>query len=830
MPTYTIDPDYNDDGNGPREVWVTTSDYYAGDGTLYEAGTILKDAYLADLAAASPAAQLGLIDESTLEGFTNAWFTTQDREPFEPVLNDDGTEYITGPRWRLQPDKYGQDLPSVVIPTDPSDPPPTTQSEVKYDVGAETQTVLNLLDWATDISPLSISAGWQNNAGEVSVNGLNLTENFDVSVYIKGDVKPATVYSAELLLDYEEITLHAAGATIDGTAESDYLVGIGSNTFTGFGGSDLFVLSYGTSVTDVVTSSVITDFEVGSDKIGLIGFDALAGFDAEDPNSAALITQAVSGDDVTVSVDGELVATLQGLADDLDTDGNGAIDPGDGLSLLDSFFVSNPTPASAPPPPINQVVGTPGDDTLVGTIGEDILSGLAGNDILYGLSGNDTLDGGADNDTLVGGEGDDRLYGRTGENLFFGGSGNDLYWLENGSDRIADGGDGFDRSYFLASGTTLSIDATWAGLERVDVMGADATVDATGYGESILLAGRENDDNLVGGDGNDSVYGGLGDDTLKGGSGVDFLYGNEGSNVFDGGEGDDFFWIASTTDRVTDSGSSTDRGYVLTAGDSLIVDANWSGIERLDLRALNAGIDATGYAADLLLAGDLTNDILTGGEGDDQLFGLDGNDTLSGGAGNDRLKGGAGENLFLGGSGDDLYWLESGSDRIADGGDGFDRAYFLATGTTLSIDATWAGLERVDVMGADATVDATGYGESILLAGRENDDNLIGGEGDDRLYGGVGSDTLRGGAGQDRLFGDAGADVFHFSDSTAADYVIGWEDGIDLIDASSVGGFAALTVNVVGAHTQIAAASGEALLIADWLNGIDGNIDASDFV
>jgi hypothetical protein len=210
---------------------------------------------LRDQAAASPAAALGTIDASTLEGFTNAWFTTMDREPFEPVLNEDGTEYAgSGPRWRLQPDKYGQDLPSVVIPIDPSSPPPPQQDEVKYEVGAETQTVLNLLDWETEISPLSISAGWQNNAGEVSVNGLNLTNNFDVAVYIKGDIKPATVYSAQLLMDYEEITLHSAGATINGTDLSDYLVGIGSNTFTGGAGADLFVLSYGTSLTDVVTA------------------------------------------------------------------------------------------------------------------------------------------------------------------------------------------------------------------------------------------------------------------------------------------------------------------------------------------------------------------------------------------------------------------------------------------------------------------------------------------------------------------------------------------------------------------------------------------------
>jgi Ca2+-binding RTX toxin-like protein len=403
LPTYEIIPDYNLDGAGPREVWVTTDDYYAGDGTLYEAGTILRDANLAAAAAASLAAELGTVDDSTLAGFTNAWFTTMDREPFEPDLNEDGTAYDTGPRWRLQPDKYGQDLPSVVIPVDPSEPPPPQQDEVKYEVGAETQTVINLLDWANEISPLSIIAGWQNNSGTVSVNGLNMTDNFDVAVYVKGDIKPATIYSAELLLDQEKLPFYGDGAVIAGTEASDHLVGLGNNTFTGGAGADLFVLSYLTSVTDVVTSSVITDFEAGVDKIGLIGFDALSGFDVDDPAYRALIGQTIVGDDLRISINGALVATLQGEAAGVDTNGNGGIDPGEGLDIFENFFISNPEPTGTVPPDVNVINGTPAADVLVGTSGNDLISGLAGNDSLSGLAGNDVLDGGAGLDRLYGG-------------------------------------------------------------------------------------------------------------------------------------------------------------------------------------------------------------------------------------------------------------------------------------------------------------------------------------------------------------------------------------------------------------------------------------------
>jgi hypothetical protein len=57
---------------------------------------------------------------------------------------------------------------------------------MKYTVGAETQTVLNLLD-GDGITSRAISSSWQNsNGGEASVHGLNLTDDFDFALYIKG--------------------------------------------------------------------------------------------------------------------------------------------------------------------------------------------------------------------------------------------------------------------------------------------------------------------------------------------------------------------------------------------------------------------------------------------------------------------------------------------------------------------------------------------------------------------------------------------------------------------------------------------------------------------
>ena len=436
LPTYQVIEDYL--GEVGRTVWVSTDDYYAGDGTLYEAGTILRDTMLAEAIEGSIPDLIGSVSEDLELGFTNAWYTTMDREPFEPVLNEDGTEYITGPRWRLLPDKYGQDLPSIVIPIDPSKAPPIQKDEQKYDQGADTQTVLNLLDWKTDISPLNISAGWQDNAGSVTGNGLNLTENFDVAVYIKGDSKPATIYSAELLVDYEEITIFAEDLAITGTAGDDYLVGVGNNTFTGGEGSDLFVVSYGTSLTDVITASTIADFEVGADKLGLIGFDQLIDFDAEVVELSDAISQGVSGDDLTISIDGELVATLTGLAAELGV--GDTVDAGEGLNLIDDFLVANPDDGVIGEPGDDPEVidGTTGADVLMGTVGDDIINGLAGNDFIYGLAGDDVIDGGAGLDRLYGGEGADTFVFATGGGLDF------IYDFADGVDQIALEGIAFD--------------------------------------------------------------------------------------------------------------------------------------------------------------------------------------------------------------------------------------------------------------------------------------------------------------------------------------------------------------------------------------------------
>jgi Ca2+-binding RTX toxin-like protein len=64
---------------------------------------------------------------------------------------------------------------------------------------------------------------------------------------------------------------------------------------------------------------------------------------------------------------------------------------------------------------IENVVATPGPDTLSGDDGPNGLSAGAGRDVLSGLAGNDVIVGGDNRDVIDGGAGNDQLYGEGGD-------------------------------------------------------------------------------------------------------------------------------------------------------------------------------------------------------------------------------------------------------------------------------------------------------------------------------------------------------------------------------------------------------------------------------
>ena len=246
-------PSYRIEGTigGADEVWKSTIPCYEGDGDLIDTeegaddptfigvGTYLKNMPFALDPAATPGdlpADDPYAFSSDLQGgFTNAFYTTINRDPFEwsydadpdPLVQDfvgsafpDDTlgELVSGPRWRLKPNKFGQDLPGLEIPLVECSPPPFQSDNIKYVVGTPVTTVINLLDWdeSEGPSPLATSKGWvdvtanefvtvagEANGVPYTTNGLPMTSDFDLAVYVKGDAKSTAVYNAQLIIEYE---------------------------------------------------------------------------------------------------------------------------------------------------------------------------------------------------------------------------------------------------------------------------------------------------------------------------------------------------------------------------------------------------------------------------------------------------------------------------------------------------------------------------------------------------------------------------------------------------------------------------------------------------
>ena len=236
------------------EVWKSLVPCYEGDGDLIDTeegandptfigvGTVLKNMPFALDPNATPGdepADPPYAFSSDLQGaFTNAFYTTINRDPFEwsydanpdplvqdfvgsPVPDDTLGELVSGPRWRLKPSKFGQDLPGMDIPLIECSPPPFQSDNLKYVVGTPVTTIINLLDWdeaKNGPSPLSTSKGWvdvtQNGFVEIkdvdpvsgipfTTNGLPMTDDLDLAVYIKGDRKSTAVYNVKVVIEYE---------------------------------------------------------------------------------------------------------------------------------------------------------------------------------------------------------------------------------------------------------------------------------------------------------------------------------------------------------------------------------------------------------------------------------------------------------------------------------------------------------------------------------------------------------------------------------------------------------------------------------------------------
>ena len=201
-----------------------------------------------------------------------------------------------------------------------------------------------------------------------------------------------------------------------------------------------------------------------------------------------------------------------------------------------------------------------------------------------------------------------------------------------------------------------------------------------------------------------------------------------------------------------------------------------------------AGDTLTASPGDSGVFGQGGNDTLHGTDGDDFLYGEAGDDLLFGGAGDDYLHGGEGRDQMEGGQGHDTYLVDDALDFVLGEASGGGQDTVLSW-----IDHTLADHVETLRLQGDADLNGTGNAGDNNLVGQAGDNVLTGMDGFDILTAKAGDDRLIGGEGCDWLVGDAGADVFVYGSANDSrpgqdvrDFINGFENGIDLIDLSSL--------------------------------------------
>ncbi len=357
QPSYVVIEHPDHIGDSEYALWVSPVNDFAGDGTFLPSYFLLDDdgAIILDedgnptintdadgnpngtvFREVTPAGtDTSILTSSDLAGgFTNAWYTTMDRDPFEAVLNEDG-EYIVGPRWRLLSNKFGQDIPGVEIPLIPHSEPPFQKGNIKYEVGELTTTTINLLDWeAGEDSPLLYSNGWIDaedwrvNEDGVTINGLKLTDKLDVAFYVKGDSKATQLYDVRVVLTYEAETFTVTTTADSGEGSFREAIELANAT------AGVQSIEFAIPGTGVQTISPLTAFPTITDAV-VIDATTQSGYTVSTPMIEVSGLLAGDTDGLKITADG---STIRGLViNQFNGDGIEII-AGDGNTISDNFI------------------------------------------------------------------------------------------------------------------------------------------------------------------------------------------------------------------------------------------------------------------------------------------------------------------------------------------------------------------------------------------------------------------------------------------------------------------------------------------------------------
>jgi len=571
----------------------------------------------------------------------------------------------------------------------------------------------------------------------------------------------------------ENLTLEAGAGNIAGTGNSlsnaiqgnegnnalnggdgaDTLTGgAGADMLTGGAGVDTFVFAPGDTSAVYAQRDVITDFQIGVDKIDLSKIDAntlVAGQDIFHFNGYAGFDGTAGALRLTYNNAG--VTMIEG-----DTNGDKVADFGIGLQ---SSSWLEPTVADFTAMSVLQAVTLSGDGNA------------------------NTLTGGVMNDTLAGNGGDDILDGGKGADQMTGGTGNDTYYVDNAGDVVTEQpSEGTDLvrariSYVLG-----------ANVENLTLEAGAGNI--AGSGNSLANV-------IIGNEGANTLTGGVGKDTLTGGSDVDTFVFATGDTGATAGTRDLITDFVVGTDKIDLSGIDANTGVagqdafrflgtaafdgaagalhtVFDAANNLtVVEGDTNGDGTADFAIALSG-NLTLGAGDFTAASLMLPQVLTGDGNANTLTGGAMNDTLTGNGGDDILDGGKGADQMTGGTGNDTYSVDNAGDVV----------------TELANEGTDLVRSRINyTLGANVenlTLE-TGAG-NLSATGNALNNTIIGNDGNNTITGGSGLDTLTGGAGVDTfVFGAGDTSAVYAQRDIITDFTVG-TDKIDLsgIDANTL--------------------------------------------
>ena len=653
------------------------------------------------------------------------------------------------------------------------------------------------------------------------------------------------------LLGLEYITDNTGSETIVGTDQADEIrvrADASTDSFSGGGGDDTFVINGHITTNDSIDGGSGTDQIIGSGGSDSLTLSSMTSIEFIDLGGGTDYIRSIANGSLDISAY-TLGVDLLGLEYITDNTGTETIT---GTDQADELRMRADTNA----------------DTFNGGNGDDVFT------FFGAVNGGDIINGGAGTNTVTGSSGNDILHLSALSNIssIDFGDGNDGFTLDASISLVGVSVDmGIGTDYIQARiGQSLDLSAYTLG---VDILGLEYITDNTGtetiagtdQADELRMRADTNADTFNGGNGDDVftfsgavnggdiIDGGAGTNTVTGSSGNDILNLTALSNVssIDFGDGDDGFIISSAISfagMTIDMGIGTD--YIQARADnSLNLSAYTLGVDILGLEYIsdNSGtetITGTDQADEIRMNADTNADTFNGGNGDDVF-------TFSGAVnGGDIIDGGAGTNTVTGSSGNDILRLGAISNvtsiDFGDGNDGFvlDSSLSLAgisvdmgIGTdyiqvryeqSLNLSAYTLG---VDILGLEYLTDSTGtetltgtdQADEIRMNADIRADTFNGGGGDDvfTFSGSVtGGDIIDGGTGTNTVTGSSGNDFLRLgaiSNVTSIDFGDG-NDGFILDAGLSLAG---ITVDFGTGTDYIQARLGQSLDLSAYTLGVD---------